>query len=227
MNSIEGILPIQIYIKSNNMKFWVALEGLCELNFVEFLIQKEFPHVSIERDEVKFIKSRPRKNKAIAYLINYGGEGNIPFKLNEDYEKILESNAENILIACDVEKNLKRPRCRKKFILDRLEPKVDRNQISYVFSCPYLDEIYWDHPDDIMEVLKTMYQEKFPKQTLPNFIVPPRPRSQYEYRLKKLLTEHNLLFRKVQFSELFFSKFQYQSSNNGTVQRLLSFLQNI
>jgi len=209
------------------MKLWFALEGSCEINFVKYLIQRQFPNISIETDEVRFIKSRPRKNKAIAYLVNYGGEGSIPYGINEDYGRILESNYNWILIVGDVEENLKRPRYRKKFILDKLDQEVDRNKILYVFSCPYLEEIYWDHPDSIMDVLKVMFLEKFSDGPLPNFIIPRRPSSGYKHHLRKIWETYNLRFRGVEISQLFFSKFQYQSSNNHTVQRLLTLLQNI
>lgn len=207
------------------MKIYFYPEGDNEVDFINNIFA-----ATGFREKSKLIESEPEfiketAKKELLYFIDIPeGVDRIPFRLNDIYKKFKKGGCETFIIICDVENELGHPSARKSRIEESLKSYIRADDIKYIFSCPYLEEIYWDHPTIIKKIMRIFYQDKSPNDRVPQFVIPNKPSSKFKDELFELFNYYRLHFKKDRFSYYFFSKLNYFTSGNSTVKRLITLI---
>lgn len=210
------------------MKTCFLPEGDREVEFIRKYFSKYHPGAKLIDSDLVFTEETARAREWLYFIDLPEGVERIPDRLNSIYDRIRTGGCVDFLIVCDVEVELGCPLARKTRIRETLSSHINsEGNIRYIFSCPYIEEIYWDHPNVIKKVMKTFFEDSFFDQRAPQFTLPNKPKSDFDTRLVKLFKKYNLHLNNEKFAHLFFSELNYSRSRNSTVKRLHSALNRI
>lgn len=207
-------------------KIWFFVEGDSENYFVSNLIRKKYyDTIIIEGDMSKFISENINDSThSIIYCFNCNGVDSIPYDINDWYHAIQNSGANDIFIVCDVERKLKCPPNRRKFIEHRLDTQIVKNKIKYICFNPSIESLYWECTRIIKQIIELEYKRKYSKSQVPLISIPdshPRPLNDLKYLFKKF----KLKYPKARFAEEFFPRVDYNRCTNTVLNRTIELIQ--
>jgi hypothetical protein len=198
------------------------VEGHCEYRLVWWLIHSYYPHVKICKSESDFVNGINGKN--IYYITDCENGDKIPYAINDSYYKLKKAGLCDVVIVCDLER-MKCSTQRKSLILKRLDSEVDTSLVKFVFSKPLLEEIYCFETCKTVEILKSHYKLRNNAVLDSNIdlsVLTDQGGSPL-HRMRVFYQVYGLTFKKTEFADKFFSQFDFKSSKNSTVQRMLRF----
>jgi hypothetical protein len=99
---------------------------------------------------------------------------------------------------------------------------IPNSRIKHVLSKPDIENVYWEHPADLVRCVKKIYRDKFKKQMAADIDLSEYSKTQGG--LKLLFKNHGLKYNKPTFAEYFFNSFEFEHSTHLSIQRLIGIL---
>jgi len=200
-------------------KVWFFVEGDSEENLVKSFIRNHlYNNFKLELDIAAFVHSSIN-DYHLGFCENCGSVDKVPHRINEIYHLIEQSNANHIIVICDIE-NLGCFTNRKNKILEILESNIDKSKLKFIFFNPMIENHYWDCESNIIGVLKKEIKNKF-NRTEANITIA-SDITKNQVGIKKLFNKYNVKFRESKFSESFFSRTNFEECSNLSIIRLKS-----
>jgi len=173
------------------------------MHLVSNLMRNTFPQVGADNDLAEYVGRSVHPGLDAYYCDNCESIDRIGHQITEWSYLIKASQSDAVIVVGDIE-NLPCASERKGKIEAVFDDKVEKDNIRYVFSRPTIEEIYWDFPDVIAQILKKKYRAKFRGVTLPTIKVPDKPTRGFEDALKQLFKRYGLKYRTDEFATMFF-----------------------
>lgn len=203
-------------------KVWFFVEGDSEENFTINLMRNKYnQNFLLEKDLLTFVTiDLTNSTHHLFHIENCHSINKIPHQVNLRAHLINNYNISDMIIVCDLEDQS----CfsnRKNVIDSALHQSINKNNIKYIISNPYIEANYWDCEDLIKQVLKKEFRLKFDIEFREEVELV-HNHAQPLYSIKKSFEKYKLKYRESRFSESFFPRVDFNTCQNLTLKRIIS-----